>query len=206
MSHSHSHTAANSTTFGVDDPFGITLMDLRELMERRGGDAITTLEPMGGVAEICKKLKVSPNSGLTGDHADLARRQQVYGKNVIPPKKAKSFCRLILEALEDTTLIILMISAAVSAVLWVITKYGASLFGMAHEDDEDEFGWIDSLAILVSVAAVCLVTAFNDWSKEKQFRGLQSKLEGDHNFSVLRKGEVIQVNNADIVVGDICQV
>ena len=53
---------------------------------------------------------------------------------------------------------------------------------------------------------VVLVTAFNDWRKERQFRGLKKKIEGDHRFNVIRKGEVTQILVADIVVGDLCQV
>ncbi len=51
-----------------------------------------------------------------------------------------------------------------------------------------------------------LVTAFNDWSKEKQFRGLQNRIEQEQKFTVLRGGQVIQILVAEIVVGDIAQV
>lgn len=74
-------------------------------------------------------------------------------------------------------------------------------------DDEDEsHGWIEGLAILISVIVVVLVTAFNDYSKERQFRGLQNRIEGEHKFSVIRRGEVMQISVGDIVVGDICQI
>lgn len=53
---------------------------------------------------------------------------------------------------------------------------------------------------------VVLVTAFNDWSKEKQFRGLQSRIEQEQKFTVIRGGQVIQIPVADITVGDIAQV
>jgi len=62
------------------------------------------------------------------------------------------------------------------------------------------------VAILGAVLVVVLVTAFNDWQKEKQFRGLQNKIEHEHKFSTLRSGEVIQIAVSDIVVGDICLV
>ena len=62
------------------------------------------------------------------------------------------------------------------------------------------------MAILVSVIVVVLVTAFNDWSKEKQFRGLQSRIEGEHKFSVIRGGAAHEIIVGDILVGDICQV
>ncbi len=62
------------------------------------------------------------------------------------------------------------------------------------------------MAILVAVIVVVFVTAFNDWRKEKQFRGLQNKIEHEHKFAVIRNAEVIQLPVGDIVVGDICQV
>lgn len=62
------------------------------------------------------------------------------------------------------------------------------------------------MAILGAVIIVVLVTAFNDWRKEKQFRGLQSKIESEHKFAVIRLGQVEQIPVGEIVVGDICQV
>ena len=53
---------------------------------------------------------------------------------------------------------------------------------------------------------VVLVTSFNDWRKERQFRGLQNKIEHEHKFAVLRSNEVVQIPVGDILVGDICQV
>lgn len=50
------------------------------------------------------------------------------------------------------------------------------------------------------------MTAFNDWQKEKQFRGLQNKIEHEHQFSVIRGGKDIQIPVGELVVGDICQV
>ena len=75
-----------------------------------------------------------------------------------------------------------------------------------HDEGEDEAGWIEGVAILISVAVVVIVTAFNDYTKERQFRGLQSRIEGEHKFSVIRSGEVQQIGVGEIVVGDICQV
>jgi len=76
----------------------------------------------------------------------------------------------------------------------------------AHDESENEAGWIEGVAILVAVMVVVLVTSFNDWRKERQFRGLQSKIEHEHKFSTIRATEVVQIPVGDIVVGDICQV
>ena len=78
--------------------------------------------------------------------------------------------------------------------------------GGAEDENESEAGWIEGAAILLSVICVVLVTAFNDWSKEKQFRGLQSRIEQEQKFTVVRGGQVIQIPVAEIVVGDIAQV
>lgn len=81
-----------------------------------------------------------------------------------------------------------------------------TVYFAAFDDDETSHGWIEGLAILISVIVVVLVTAFNDYTKERQFRGLQSRIEGEHKFSVIRQGEVKQISVGDIVVGDICQI
>ncbi|CAF4331507.1 unnamed protein product, partial [Rotaria magnacalcarata] len=64
--------------------------------------------------------------------------------------------------------------------------------------------WIEGAAIIIAVIVVVLVTAFNDWTKERQFRGLQSKIELDQKFNVIRENSVRQIPIKDIVVGDIC--
>ena len=81
------------------------------------------------------------------------------------------------------------------------------LFLFSEEEPEDEVhGYIEGAAILIAVVIVVLVTAFNDWSKEKQFRGLQDRIEGEQTFSVIRRGQAIQIQIGEIVVGDIMQV
>lgn len=59
---------------------------------------------------------------------------------------------------------------------------------------------------MVAVIVVVLVTAGNDYTKEKQFRGLQEKIEGEHKFAVIRNGEQVQIFVGELVVGDICMV
>ena len=90
---------------------------------------------------------------------------------------------------------------------WLLPPPACGNVSSGVEDEgEAEAGWIEGAAILLSVVCVVLVTAFNDWSKEKQFRGLQSRIEQEQRFSVVRKGNVIQIPVADLVVGDMAQV
>ena len=51
-----------------------------------------------------------------------------------------------------------------------------TFFNLSEEVDDHSTDWIEGFAILVAVIIVVFVTAFNDWSKEKQFRGLQVKI------------------------------
>ncbi|XP_042322538.1 plasma membrane calcium-transporting ATPase 1 isoform X4 [Sceloporus undulatus] len=192
--------------------FGVTVEELRDLMELRAADALHKIqECYGDVHGICTRLKTSPNEGLSGNPADIERRATVFGKNFIPPKKPKTFLQLVWEALQDVTLIILEIAAIVSLGLSFYQPPGGNealcgTVSVGEEEEEGETGWIEGAAILLSVVCVVLVTAFNDWSKEKQFRGLQSRIEQEQKFTVIRGGQVIQIPIADIVVGDIAQV
>ncbi|XP_041080654.1 plasma membrane calcium-transporting ATPase 2 isoform X6 [Polyodon spathula] len=193
--------------------FGCTLEELRSLMELRGSEAVIKIrEDYGDTDGLCRRLKTSPTDGLPNNAADLDKRKEVYGQNFIPPKKPKTFLQLIWEALQDVTLIILELAAIISLGLSFyqppgegIEACGSASAGV-EDEGESEAGWIEGAAILLSVACVVIVTAFNDWSKEKQFRGLQSRIEQEQKFSVVRAGTVIQILVADIVTGDIAQV
>ncbi|XP_065083006.1 plasma membrane calcium-transporting ATPase 2 isoform X4 [Ochlerotatus camptorhynchus] len=193
-----------ATIDGRPAQYQITLKNLREIMENRGREGVAMINEYGGVHEICKKLYTSPNDGLSGSQADIEHRRETFGSNTIPPKPPKSFLTLVWEALQDVTLIILEIAAIISLLL--------SFYQPADDDEEEleeeeeHYAWIEGLAILVSVFVVVIVTAFNDYSKEKQFRGLQSRIEGEHKFAVIRGGDAVQINIGEIVVGDICQV
>uniref|UniRef100_A0A8C6WVH9 Calcium-transporting ATPase n=1 Tax=Neogobius melanostomus TaxID=47308 RepID=A0A8C6WVH9_9GOBI len=169
--------------------FGCSVMELRSLMELRGSEAVVKIQDdYGGMEGLCKRLKTSPTEGLSGALPDLDKRKE-----------------LVWEALQDVTLIILEIAALISLGLSFYHPPGETTCGAAaagvEDEGEAEAGWIEGAAILLSVVCVVLVTAFNDWSKEKQFRGLQSRIEQEQKFQVVRGGQVIQLPVADILVG-----
>ncbi|XP_056590537.1 plasma membrane calcium-transporting ATPase 2 isoform X3 [Triplophysa dalaica] len=193
--------------------FGCGLMELRSIMEVRGTEAVVKIqEDYGGIEGLCQRLKTSTTEGLEDDSSDLEKRRETLGQNLIPPKKPKTFLQLVWEALQDVTLIILEIAAIISLGLSFYQPPGegseacGTVNAGAEDEGESEAGWIEGAAILLSVVCVVLVTAFNDWSKEKQFRGLQSRIEQEQKFQVVRGGQTIQLPVADIVVGDIALV
>ncbi|XP_044276351.1 plasma membrane calcium-transporting ATPase 1-like [Varanus komodoensis] len=196
----------------AEEDFKITLLELRNLMELRKSNAVKKIKEMyGDIFEICKRLQTSPTNGISASQSELEIRKSVFGKNFIPPKKPLTFLELIWEALQDMTLCILEVAAVVSLGLsfyhppgGIVTACEIEDIGGEEEDGKTE--WIEGAAILLSVVCVVLVTAFNDWSKEKQFRGLQHRIEKEQMFTVIRKGELAQVAVADLVVGDIAQI
>ncbi|KAM9584616.1 plasma membrane calcium-transporting ATPase 3 isoform 1-T1 [Morphnus guianensis] len=198
---------------GPGGGFGCSLAELRALMELRGAEALLKVqEAYGDVHGLCRRLRTSPTDGLSEGAAELDRRRQVFGQNWIPPKRPKTFVELVWEALQDVTLIILEVAAVVSLGLSFYappsgdTEVCGHASGGTEDEGEAEAGWIEGAAILLSVACVVLVTAFNDWSKERQFRGLQSRIEQEQRFTVVRHGRQAQVPVAELVVGDVAQV
>ncbi|KAF8570513.1 hypothetical protein P879_00214 [Paragonimus westermani] len=190
---------------GAENTFGCTMQELQGVMQLRGAEAIEVVSrTYGGVSGLCKRLRTSPTEGLS--HKELALRREVFGTNVIPPTPPKSFLQLMWEALQDVTLIVLMVAAAVSLLLALYSKYFGESDHGGGDETEGEVSWIEGVAILCAVLVVVLVTATNDWQKERQFRGLQDKIESDHRMSVIREGEITEVLVGDIVVGDICLV
>lgn len=72
-----------------------------------------------------------------------------------------SFGELLARSLDDFTLRVLLAAGALSLVLEA--ALGA-----------DAGGWVEGAAILAAVAVVALVTATNDFQKERQFRALSA--------------------------------
>ncbi|XP_065196137.1 plasma membrane calcium-transporting ATPase 4-like [Sycon ciliatum] len=173
--------------------FGATTRQLRQLMEHRGKEGRSHIDSdFGGSASLLEALQVDSNSGLKAeDTSELERRRAVFGANVIPARPPKTYIELAIEAAKDPTLIVLTAAGVISLIL-----------GVTLEEDKS-VGWIEGFAIFIAVVVVINVTAFNDYTKEKQFRGLQEQIESDQRFSVLRSEQVIQLVTSEIVVGDI---
>jgi Ca2+ transporting ATPase len=189
--------------------FPIEIKELTDLMQvqLKPDEQQEYLNKHGHMEGMCKKLGVNPNVGLsTANKADLAARAAQFGMNEIPPKPPKSFLHLMWEALQDTTLIILIVSAVISLALSFYHDDSKKQDEEFVQTAEPNIEWIEGAAILIAVMVVVLVTSFNDWSKERQFRGLQSKIDSDQRISVLRDGQINDLPVKEILTGDICQI
>ena len=110
------------------------------------------------------------------------------GNNELPTQDTSTWMELFLGSFNDTTLIVLIVSAIVSLAVGVY--------------DNPQHGWIEGAAILFAVLLVAIVTATNDYEKESQFQKLNAVKE-DVCIQVIRNGNTISINTKEIVVGDI---
>jgi P-type Ca2+ transporter type 2B len=106
-----------ATINGRPAKYRISLKELRELMEHRGREGMQRIQDFGGIEGIMEKLYTSEDKGLNGNKQDVDHRRETFGSNTIPPKPPKTFIQLVCEAVQDITLIILIVAAAVSLVL-----------------------------------------------------------------------------------------
>ena len=100
--------------------YPIEVRELTDLMQvqLKPDEQQEFLNKHGQAAGLIKKLKTSSTTGLSShDKKDLQDRANQFGRNEIPPKPPKSFFFLMWEAVQDTTLIILLVSAAFSLFL-----------------------------------------------------------------------------------------
>lgn len=148
---------------------------------------IKRLKEHGGVEGIASKVSVSLDEGVNS--SDLTKRQEIYGLNRFTEKAPKSFWMFVWEALQDLTLIILMICAVVSIAVGVPAEGFPS-------------GMYDGLGILISILLVVLVTAISDYRQSLQFRDLD-KEKKKIIVQVTRDGNRQKLSIYDLVVGDI---
>lgn len=77
-----------------------------------------------------------------------------------------------------------------------------TLFNTYYYSDDPATGYIEGVAILTAVFIVAIVTAINDYEKERQFESLSE--ENDNvDALVIRDGISQQISVRDIVVGDL---
>lgn len=115
--------------------YRISVKEITDLMEYRGQEGIEKIQDHGGIEGLLGKLFSSAEKGLNEDSHDLDHRREIFGRNVIPPKPPKKFLRLIFEAVQDVTLIILIVAA--------IFSLGLSFYKPQNESEGKNYECID---------------------------------------------------------------
>ena len=175
-------------------PFDVDVDTLGKLHQNYLDGSSDTYERLGGVGGVASLLRIDPSRGLTNaqEGAEINMRQAVFGRNEIDEAPPTTLWQLIVVAFNDPTLILLSAVAVVSLGLG---------FGAPPEGEEDT-AYIEGVAICVAIIIVVMVTAGNDYQKEKLFRELKKKKD-DVEVKVHRDSEEDVTSIFDVVVGDV---
>jgi Ca2+ transporting ATPase len=158
-------------------------------MDEESVDIITQLGGPDGILGLTRRLGSDPAKGLPHGVPDHDSRIDWFGGNYFAEKKLASYFSLVWDALHDKTMLLLLVMATVTVI--------------AETPHNPQTGWIEGVAIYLSVFVIVNVQAGTDYTKERMFHKLSQELDASNKKFVLRGGEQLELPDRDIVVGDI---
>uniref|UniRef100_A0A7N0TN73 Calcium-transporting ATPase n=1 Tax=Kalanchoe fedtschenkoi TaxID=63787 RepID=A0A7N0TN73_KALFE len=172
--------------FTVDETekYDVNQTKLAEMVREKSLHILQT--EFHGVEGIIKVLETDREKGIGGD---VTRRQNLFGANTYHKKPPKGLLFFVADAFKDTTILILMVCAALALA------FGIKVHG-ARE------GWYEGGSIFVAVFIVIVVSALSNLRQERQFHSL-SKISSNIKVEVMRNGRRLEISIFDIVVGDV---
>ncbi|RDX68388.1 putative calcium-transporting ATPase 11, plasma membrane-type, partial [Mucuna pruriens] len=164
--------------------FGIEPEKLASIVRSRNTKTLENHKGVEGVArDICVSLKEGVNS------IDVEYRQNIYGSNRHAEKPSRSFWMFVWDAMQDLTLVILMVCAMVSVGVGILTQGWPK-------------GMYDGVGIILCIILVVFVTSISDYKQSLQFKDLDREKK-NVSIKVTRDGRRQNVSIHDVVVGDI---
>ena len=161
--------------------------ELWSLIENQNTEDLTKYRGRQGIVRL---LDTDANTGIKS--TTISSRKSKYGTNELPDRPIRSFLDMLKDALSDETVLILIGCAIASLILECIFA----------PPEERSTAWIDGTAILVAVAVVSLVQATSNLRQEEQFAAV-NRIKNIYDVAVTRDGQVNQIKNYELVVGDI---
>lgn len=141
------------------------------------------------VRDVLTELNVQENIGLSKQQISASRKKYGVNQQDMPPKKSLGV--KLLESLKEPMIIILLIAAGITIAVNIVK---------AMTGYETEF--IECVGIIIAIALTITITLFMEGKSEKAFE-LLNKMKEDILVKVVREGEVQQISQRDLVVGDI---
>lgn len=177
-----------------DVGFGISPSDLCGILhsEEEGAEVcIRRLEELGGILGVIKLTETNLQTGI--ETSSIEGRKLFFGENHIPEERLRWYLEILWETFSDFTLRLLIVCAVFDLVLALTLN------------KDEPLGWVEGVAILITVFLVSNVTTAQDWSKARAFAALASETS-KAACTVLRDGEQKQVLSQELVVGDIVNI
>lgn len=194
----------NEADFEVErNPFAFSPGQLGKLLNPK---SLAAFKALGGLRGIAAGLRTDVNSGLSVDEGVLdgavsfddavklgskgkgetekpplaegatssahaaegafEDRIRVFKDNRLPERKGDGIFKLLWQAYNDKILILLTVAAVVSLALGIYESI----------DGTSKVDWVEGVAICVAILVVTIVTAMNDWQKERQFVKLNKRV------------------------------
>ena len=179
------------------DSFNIPAADLAAIadvyLKRTICEEVDLVGRLGGIETFERRLRTNFQSGLSNG-VDFSERISHFGSNKPAPVYRRSYCKIVWDVLEDTTLRILLVAGLVSLILGVTVS------------EHKEYDWIEGVAILMAVLIVTQVTAVNDFQKEMKFAKLQEENKRQKAVTVIRDGIANIMHPSEVLVGDIVEI
>lgn len=125
-------------------------------------------------------------------------RRRVFGSNILPRRKQKSFFRLAWIAFNDKLIILLTISATISLALGIYQSIDVEAGGSNIE-------WVDGVTVVVAIVVIVFASAATDWQKNHKFEKLNERKE-QRDITVVRAGLPKRISIHDVLVGDLMRV
>ena len=140
--------------------------------------------------DLAVALQTNLEDGIVSSSED--ERRKMYGTNCVAKPEPPSVFKLVLDALDEFTVLTLIGAGTVSLGLevWLAAKEGR------------EANVIESFSILAAVVVVVLVSAGNNWQKERQFRALE-EVQSKSVVRAIRDGVEVSLPVERVVVGDL---
>lgn len=112
-----------------------------------------------------KAVAEAPEPVSSGSGSPFEDRVRVFSQNKLPARKSTGFFKLLWAAYNDKIIILLTIAAVISLSLGIYETV----------DEGTGVDWVEGVAICVAILIVTIVTAVNDWQKERQFAKLNKR-------------------------------
>jgi len=137
---------------------------------------------------VLKTLQTDPIQGLST--AEVAERQEKYGKNQFDEEKPESLLKRVLHHLKDAAIIILLLAVALSLSL-AITRFA-------------EMGWNGFVkpSVIFAIVVMNITLAITQEASAEKALSALSKLSSP-SAKVIRDGVQVEVDAVAVVPGDI---
>lgn len=166
--------------------FGVGPRKLQGIVKAR---ELSFLHQLGEVSGVAKSLRTNIEEGLSGDTNEILLRKKYFGENNYPRKKQKRFFVFVWETFQDTTLIILILCAAISLITGMTSKGDPCRPGVAQAVSECKSAGVkvcmvtgDNLITAISIARECGIYSdglaiegsdFRNYSNEEMITNLK---------------------------------